>query len=49
MEEASAFLLAHPLLAAIVFILIGIVFGYLLITLFIEIFTDVRRILLILK
>ena len=38
----SAYLFNHPILACIVFILIGVVLGWILTTLFIEMFTDVR-------
>lgn len=37
----SEYLFSHPILACIVFILIGVVLGWILTTLFIEMFTDV--------
>ena len=45
MEEASAYLLSHPILAGVIFILIGLVFGYILITLLCEIFMDVGSVM----
>ena len=42
-EMISSYLFGHPLVACIVFIMIGVILGWILTTLLIEIFTDVGK------